>query len=179
MTCWKTVNVTKEIGQNRLLLLSILTAILAFIVLYMPFSIVFQHIQLAEPPFASVVISLFLLPIMHKLIHVAPILFTNKTIHLKWKVKYKVIVSLRAQMESTLSKKTSILSIIAPTLIITLPLIILAYYIPAYHPILLFMAAIHIGMSLHDWLTLFSILRAPKKSVIEKSQNEFDILVRD
>ncbi len=177
MTCWKTINITKEVGQNRLIMLSVFTGIVAFIVFYIPFSMIFQPIDLIEPPLFGVLISLFLLPLMHKLMHVGPLLFTDKEIRLQWNTKYRFILTLKIELNSTLSKKTSVLSMLAPSIVITIPLIITAFFIPEYYPILLMLASVHIGISLHDWLTLISLVYAPKKSIIEKSENEFDILV--
>ncbi|GAA0471171.1 DUF3267 domain-containing protein [Alkalibacillus silvisoli] len=178
MTCWKTVNISKEFGQNRLLILSIFLGIISFIVLFIPFSILHQNVLLHDPVFWQVLLGLLILPILHKLAHAFPIAFTRKEFKLKWYFKYKYIPLLKLNVRSSLSKRTSIIMILAPTLVITLPLLVGALAFPTFYPILIVFASIHIGISLTDWLILSFFIKAPKKCIVEKSKNNYDILVQ-
>ncbi|WP_035512596.1 DUF3267 domain-containing protein [Halalkalibacillus halophilus] len=178
MTCWKSFNLTKEFGQNRLRILSVFTAILSFIILFVPFSIMFQHVEIHEPGLWKILIALFILPMLHKLAHVFPTIFTNKDVHLRWAFKYKYIPFLRLKVKSSLSKRTSIIMTLAPTVMITIPLLIGAIVFPTFYPILIILTAIHIGISLSDWLILSYFVQAPKQCVVEKSKNNYDILIQ-
>ncbi|MDQ0351668.1 magnesium-transporting ATPase (P-type) [Alkalibacillus filiformis] len=178
MTCWKTLNISREYGQHRLTILSIFLGIISFIVLYIPFSILHQNAILHDPALWQVMLGLLTLPILHKLAHAFPITFTSKEFKLKWYFKYRYIPLLKLKVRSSLSKRTSIIMMLAPTVVITVPLLIGATVFPMFYPILIVFASIHIGISLTDWLILSFFIKAPKKCIVEKTKNNYDILVQ-
>ncbi|WP_188207054.1 DUF3267 domain-containing protein [Alkalibacillus aidingensis] len=178
MTCWRTININKEVGQNRLTILSIFLGIISFIILFIPFSIIHQNVTLHEPALWQVLLGVVVLPILHKLAHAFPITFTDKELELKWRLKFKYIPYLKIKIKSSLSKRTSIIMMLAPSVFISLPLLLGALLFPMFYPILIVFASIHIGISLSDWLILSFFVKAPKKCIVEKSKNNYDILVQ-
>ncbi|MET3683522.1 hypothetical protein ABID56_001617 [Alkalibacillus flavidus] len=178
MTCWKTINISKEFGQNRLKIMSVFLGIMSFIVLFIPFSLLHHSVPLHDPALWQVLLGLITLPILHKLAHALPITFTSKEFKLNWYFKYRYMPFLKIKMRSSLSKRTSIIMMVAPTVVLTLPLLVLANVFPSYYPILIVFTSIHIGISLTDWLMLSFFIRAPKKCIVEKSKHNYDILVR-
>ncbi|GEL78395.1 DUF3267 domain-containing protein [Tenuibacillus multivorans] len=178
MTCWKTINITKELGYNRLIILSTLLGISTFILMYVPFSIIYQGVNIKAPSIYIVLSSLVLIPVLHKLAHAIPLLFTDKEFQFRWGFKNKYIPNLKIMMKSSLSKRTSIIMMLAPTIFITLPLMLALIAIPVYYPVVILCLALNIGMSLQDFIVLAYFARAPKNSVIEKSREDYDILVQ-
>ncbi|MFD2639272.1 DUF3267 domain-containing protein [Piscibacillus salipiscarius] len=178
MTCWKSINVTKELGYNRLVILSTLLGLVTFLIMYVPFSIIYSGVTIKAPSIYIVLSSLILIPILHKLTHAIPIMFTDKEFHFRWIIKYKYIPFLKIQMKSNLSKRTSIITMLAPTLMITLPLMLALIGFPVYFPIIILCLALNIGISLRDWIALGYFAKAPRHSVIEKSKENYDILIK-
>ncbi|WP_411955010.1 DUF3267 domain-containing protein [Alkalibacillus sp. S2W] len=178
MTCWKTINISREFGHNRLKILSVFFSIMSFIVLFVPFSIIHHNVSLHEPALWQVLLGLLTLPILHKLAHAFPLTFTSKEFTLKWYFKYRYIPMLKFKMRSSLSKRTSIIMMLAPTIVLTLPLLAGAIVLPTFYPILIVFTAIHLGISLTDWLMLSFFIRAPKQCIVEKSKHNYDILVQ-
>ncbi|TFB22095.1 DUF3267 domain-containing protein [Filobacillus milosensis] len=178
MTCWKSINVTKELGYNRLVILSTLLGITTFMFMYVPFSIIYQGVTIEAPSIYIVLSSLILLPVLHKLAHAIPLLFTDKEFQFRWSFKYRYFPMLKIKMKSSLSKRTSILTMVAPSLFITLPLMLALVGFPMYFPILILCLALNIGVSLPDWIALAYFTKAPKNSVIEKSRENYDILIK-
>lgn len=68
MHCWKSININKEIGNNRIFIFSTLLGILSFIFLYLPFSMLHQSVAINELEFLTVFITITLLPLLHRLI---------------------------------------------------------------------------------------------------------------
>ncbi|SEP80572.1 DUF3267 domain-containing protein [Piscibacillus halophilus] len=178
MTCWKSINVSKELGYNRLVILSTLLGLTTFLFMYVPFSIIYSGVTIKAPSIYIVLSSLILIPLLHKLTHAIPIMFTDKEFHFRWGFKYKYIPILRIQMKSSLSKRTSILTMLAPTLKITVPLMLALIGFPMYFPIIILCLALNIGISLQDLIALGYFVKAPRNSIIEKSQENYDILIK-
>ncbi|PKR78271.1 hypothetical protein CEY16_00490 [Halalkalibacillus sediminis] len=178
MTCWKTVNISRELGHNRLAILSVLVGILSFSVLYVPFSIIYKGVTIFEPSIYHVMIGLLLIPVLHKLGHAIPILFTDREFYFKWSFKYQYLPMLKIRVRSNLSKRTSILMVLAPSLFLTVPLLFAATVFPTLYPLLLLFTAINIAISVEDWYTLAFFIKAPKKCVVTKTKNNYDILIQ-
>lgn len=168
----------KEIGYNRLVILSTLLGITTLLFMYVPFSIIYQGVTIKTPSIYMVLSSLILLPLLHKMAHAIPLLFTDREFQFRWSFKYKYFPILKIKIKSSLSKKTSIITMLAPTLLITMPLMVALIGFPMYFPIIILCLSINIGISLPDWIALAYFVRAPKNSIIEKSKENYDILIK-
>lgn len=179
MNCWKTVNINKEFGINRVYLMSFLTGLLSFLVLYLPFSILHGTHDVRDHGFLPLLVILFFLPSMHRLMHILPLLLFYKRIRVKFKIKNRFTPTFSYQCKSKLSKQTSILIAIAPTFFITLPALMMSVVFPGYFAYLVIFASVNIGLSFSDFLYLNQFIRAPRKCVIENAKEGYDILVRN
>lgn len=179
MICWKSINLSKEFGLNRLYLISFLIGLVAFILLYVPFSIMNRSVEMDEAGFIPFIITILLLPAIRSCAHLLPLVMLKKQVKPFNRAKNKIIRDLSYSTKRHLSKDISLLVAIAPTILITIPAIIAAYIFPSFSVYILMFASFHIGLSTIDFLYIAHIMKAPKQSVIENRHDGFDILVKE
>ncbi|RWZ55228.1 DUF3267 domain-containing protein [Halobacillus fulvus] len=178
MNCWKTVNINKEFGLNRVYFLSFLTGLLSFILLYLPVSMFHGTHDMNDHGFLPLLIILFFLPSMHRLMHILPLAMVYKKFHVQFKFRKRIIPTFTYQCKSKLSKKTSIMMALSPTFLITVPALVASSVFPNYYAYFIIFAAVNIGLSFSDFLYLNYFAKAPKKCIIENAKEGYDILVR-
>ncbi|WP_240339760.1 DUF3267 domain-containing protein [Halobacillus ihumii] len=178
MNCWKSVNINKEFGFNRVCLLSLLTGLMSFLVIYLPLSIIHKTTQMIDLGFIPLLIGLFLLPAIHRLMHILPLVLLYKRVRVTFKFRNRITPTFTYQCTSKLSKQTSIIMAMAPTLLITVPALMMSVIFPGYFAYLVIFAAVNIGLSLPDFLYLNQFARAPRRCVIANSKNGYDILIQ-
>lgn len=178
MNCWKSINFTKEFGVNRLYFLSFLIGLMSFVFLFVPFSSIQGTTHVNEfgiIPFLGLVI---LLPTIHSFMHILPLIMMNKRTKIYFNLKKSMIPTCKYHPKTFLSKTTSLMMAIAPTLFITLPGIVASLVFTDYYVYILLLTAIHIGASFTDYLYIVHVIKAPKRAFIEKENEGFAILVR-
>ncbi|MFD1017754.1 DUF3267 domain-containing protein [Thalassobacillus hwangdonensis] len=178
MNCWKTVNIDKDFGLNRIYLISFLTGLLSFLMLYIPYSIFHGAHDVKDHGFLPLVVILFFLPILHRMMHLLPLILTYKKVKVKWKFKRRLYPTFHYRCHSKLSKRTSILMALAPTLFITLPSLSMGYVFPNYFAYFVLFASVNIGLSFPDFLYINHFMRAPKQCIIENAKDGYDILIQ-
>ncbi|WP_082234715.1 DUF3267 domain-containing protein [Halobacillus massiliensis] len=178
MNCWKSINIQKEFGLNRVYLMSFLTALLSFLILYLPFSIIHGTHDVKDHGFLPLLIILFFLPAIHRLMHILPLILFYKKIKVQFRSKNRLTPTFSYQCKSKLSKQVSIIMALAPTLLITLPALMMGYVFPSYFAYLIIFASVNIGLSFTDFLYLNQFMRAPRRCVIENAKGGYDILIR-
>lgn len=177
MNCWKSVNVQREVGMNRIYLLSFLVGVLSFIFLFLPFAAIHQGYTLKDQGIFPLLIGLTLLPIVHKIVHFIPLLVTKRTFKLKCrfnKMKFPIISVLS---KASMSKRTSIITLLAPTVFLTLPGLIASYLYIDYFAYFLIFSSVNIGISYTDFIYTGKFIRAPRKCIVENDGTGYDILV--
>ncbi len=177
MNCWKTVNLEREVGINRIYIFSFLNGFLSFIFLFIPFSIFHQTSNMKDHGIFPFIVSLILLPFAHKLFHYVPLLLTNRSFKIKWRINKRKFPMISILSTAKMSKLTSIISLLSPTLFITLPCLIASYLFPNYFAYFLIYASINIGLSSTDYIYMIRFLRAPKKCIVENDGSSYDILI--
>ncbi|MDC3425625.1 DUF3267 domain-containing protein [Aquibacillus sp. 3ASR75-11] len=177
MNCWKTVNVSREFGLNRIYMISFLLGLLSFVFLYLPLSMIHQSSNQQEYGLLPLLLGLLLLPALHKLMHIVPLILANKRLKIKWKIKMGLLPIFSYRSKSRLSKKTSVLSLLAPTMLITLPGLVTSFVYPDYFAYILLFSCVNIGMSFTDYLYAYHVIKAPRRCIIENANDEFDILI--
>lgn len=178
MNCWKTVNITKQVGFHRVFILSILFGLFGFILLYLPLSIIHRTPVMEDYGLLPLMFGFAFMPLVHKLMHILPLLCTNRQFKLEWKIKKRVFPDFKVCQNTKTSKPILILALLAPTLFLTLPLIIASYAIPSFYAYFLLFASINLGLSYVDFLYVNHVLKAPKKCVIANADQGYDILIQ-
>ncbi|MCD8511191.1 MAG: DUF3267 domain-containing protein [Bacillus sp. (in: Bacteria)] len=117
---------------------------------------------------------LAIIPI-HILLHCIPV----------WILGKKATVSVRKQwpyanfsMRETMPKHLLIISIAFPVVTVTVIAIIISVIMPEWMHYMAMIAAINMGLSVHDLLYLNQLKAAPKRSVIEEFENGYHVLYK-
>ncbi|MFU0788668.1 DUF3267 domain-containing protein [Cerasibacillus sp. JNUCC 74] len=182
MNCWKSINLTKEFGRNRLFIVSSLIALSAFIFLYVLISMLQgASTKVSEAGMVPFLLLLVLLPTIHSCMHILPLIMMNKRIKIIFKLKNKCFPVFYYYTKYHLTKKAYTLVAIAPTILLIIPGVVASYYFNHYTVYILLLTSIHIGLAFMDLLNICYLWRAPKQSLIENKgeENGFDILIRD
>lgn len=177
LNCWKSFNITKDLGSNRIYILSLMLGVLSFIFLYLPFAMIHQNHQVKDHGMLPVAIALFLLPTIHKLMHMIPLVLLHKRIRVRWKLKKGFLPTFSYRTFSSLSKRTSIIMALAPTLLLTIPGLITSYVFPGYYAYIILFTSVNIGLSFTDFICVRQFVRAPKQCIIENVKDGYDILI--
>lgn len=177
MNCWKTVNMNKEYGQERIYFVSMLVGLLMFMLLYVPISI-FHHYALADDDaFLPFAVALLLLPTIHSSLHVLSCLVLGRSIRIIPKRKFQVIPMFYFCTKSHESKMMSVLIAMAPTIFLTLPGLAASFMFKDVYVFILILTAANIGLSLKDFIYAAHLLRAPKRCRISNRVSSLDILI--
>lgn len=177
MNCWKSINLEKHYGLKRINLISCFIGLIAFILLYVPFSMLHLDERVREVGILLFIIAFVLLPTIHSLMHILPLIIMNRRINLKITRK-KGLPFITFYTVSHISKQNYILSLIMPSLVITIPSLIVAIIFPTIYVYALLIAAVNIGLSFLDFLTFRHLWRAPNNSYIENGEDGFNILLK-
>lgn len=177
MNCWKTINLQKDVGQNRILFLSIITMIFVFILTYLPINLLLPNIHLKDEHFfLFVVLFISLMPI-HKLCHALPLLFSGNRVSVKFK-QYYLIPVLEVKACNSIKKGNMILSLLFPFIFMTAILCLVSIYFTPYVHYICIAMAFHIGLCVPDFIFLKQLLFAPKMSLIEEYEDGYEVLIK-
>ena len=178
MNCWKTINISRDIGTQRMTFISMLIMLISFVVLYLLLSILNSSVHLSADGIFLFILSLFLTEPFHKFLHAVPDLLLLKKVKFKIELKFKIFPSLHVIYGQNLSRTLSILSYLLPTFFITIPLIIASFYYPTHMHYFIIIASYNIGLSIPDYIYVFLCLKAPRRCIIENNSHGLDILIR-
>lgn len=177
MNCWKTINLSRDLGNQRLMVVSFLVMLAAFIMIYVPLSIIYESIHLNDDYLYLFIICLILIIPMHLICHALPAWTTGQRIKIKISFKSVIFPIFNIEYNHSLTRNLKIVSFLAPTLLITCPLLFFSIIYPQYMHYLSIGAAINIGLSVTDIIYLMILIKAPKKSIVEHTKYSFDILI--
>ncbi|WP_010093723.1 DUF3267 domain-containing protein [Ornithinibacillus scapharcae] len=177
MNCWKSINLDKHYGLKRINLISCFIGLIAFILLYVPFSMLHLDKQVQQVGILVFIIAIVLLPTLHSFMHILPLIIMNRRINLKITRK-KVLPIFTFYIVSHISKKNYIISLIMPSLLITIPCIVAGIIFPMVYVYALLIAAVNIGLSFLDFLTIRHLWKAPNNAYVENGEEGFDILLK-
>ncbi|WP_249870176.1 DUF3267 domain-containing protein [Oceanobacillus saliphilus] len=178
MNCWKSINITKEIGQTRLVLISSIIGILSFLLLYVPISLFHGTTQINDAGILPLLIGLIMLPSLHSFMNILPLFFMRKRIKIYFTSKVKWYPTFHYYTKTHLSKTESLLVGFAPTLLITIPGLAASFIFTDFYGYILIFTCIHIGITVIDFLFLQHVIKAPKKAFIQNVHDGFDILLK-
>ncbi|WP_102347457.1 DUF3267 domain-containing protein [Bacillus sp. Marseille-P3661] len=177
MICWKTINLSRDFGNHRLISISIIIMFLSFIIMYVPLSIINENIHLNDNGLPLFLIGLFIMIPVHIICHAIPAWITSKKTKIRLSFGFMFMPTFQIQYLDSMGKFIKVLSILSPTLFITVPLVSASILFPVYMHYLLILAAYNIGLSLTDYIYLKHLIKAPKKCQIDQTNDTFDILI--
>ncbi|WP_058308263.1 DUF3267 domain-containing protein [Gracilibacillus massiliensis] len=177
MNCWDSINLTKQLGFYRSIIMSFIFGLLSFILLYVPFTLIHKDALVKDHGIIPLTLGIAILPLIHKIIRIIPLKCMNKKIKLKWKWEKKVFPNFDLCENSHTTKPILLIALLLPTVIITIPCIIGGYFLPSYYPYFLLAGAINLSLSYIDILYIRHLWRAPKRCVISNDEKGYDILI--
>jgi hypothetical protein len=178
MTCWKTINLSKDYGFHRLFFLSFLIAIMAFIVLFLSLQLFFHSKPLEDNGLLYVMLVALLLVPGHQIIHIFALKMVGKKVKTKIKRRglFPIITIKHCEL---LSKPVALLTILAPIMFFSIILLTFSILYPAYIHYVSILVAINIGICVSDLLYSYQILKAPRKCMLEENNGGYDIILHE
>ncbi|GGH88096.1 asparagine N-glycosylation enzyme membrane subunit Stt3 [Pullulanibacillus pueri] len=178
MNCWKSFNITKDLGSLKLTIFSILGLISFYIVFNLSFHREASHNDLSLLNVITFIVLLMLILPIHKLLHGAPIWLAGKKADLviernRW---FPIVY---CQIKGPISKYLAIISLGCPAIVVTFIMILLALIFPSQMNEYAFIGAINFGLSVFDILYLLHLFSAPTHAFIEDDRDCCRILIKE
>lgn len=177
MTCWKTINLSRDIGLNRIIFISMITMILAFILTYLPINLLYPKVHLKDGHFLLFIFLLISMVPFHKFLHTLPLLISGSRVSINIKF-YHLLPSIQLRACQGIKKHCMIFSLLTPFLSFTLFFLFGCLYFPTYMHYFSIAMAFHLGLCVPDFLFLKQLLLAPKTCFIEEFEDGYEILVQ-
>ncbi|MGN8644678.1 DUF3267 domain-containing protein [Gracilibacillus sp. HCP3S3_G5_1] len=177
MNCWDSINIFKQLGFYRSIILSFLFGLLSFIFLYLPFTFIHNDAVVKDHGLIPLLFGLMILPLLHKALRILPLKFTNKNLKIKWRLEKKIFPNFDVCNHTKTTKPTLLLALLTPTILITIPCVIMSNFFPPYYPYFLLIGAVNLSLSYIDFLYIRQLWKAPKKCVISNEGKGYDILI--
>ncbi|WP_163537137.1 DUF3267 domain-containing protein [Gracilibacillus sp. YIM 98692] len=178
MNCWDSINVMKQLGFYRSIILSLLFGLLSFILLYLPASLIHGDSVVRDHGVIPLAIGLALLPLIHKALHILPLKCFYKHLKIEWFIQRRIFPDFKVCENTKTSKPVLLAALIAPTIFITIPCITGGYMLEGYYPYFLLFASVNLSLSYIDFIYVRHLMRAPKKCVISNDGQGYDILIQ-
>ena len=175
MHCWKTINVKKQYGFDRIFMLSSLLVVTVFAFFYVLLEILNDN-HLTDERFAVFLISFILLYPVHKSLHFIPLIRYRNRIHFSIKKHINFMPILSIRIKEPVPKMRFLCALLAPFLILNSILIAGAFLYPAFGHYFTMLLAYHCGLCLIDLLYIKNLARSPKKALIEETETGYEIL---
>lgn len=176
MHCWKTINVQKQYGHDRIFLFSMIFVFAVFSCFYISIN-VFRHGPISDALFPLFLTGVLIIYPLHKLLHFIPV--AGQRHHLRYSVikRFGFIPTLNMRIHEPIMKSRYMVSLILPFIIINSALIVGAIMFPSYRHYFTILLAYHCGLCLIDLLYFKHLLKTPKKALIEETEKGFEILI--
>lgn len=176
MHCWKTINVKKQYGFDRIFMLSSLIGIAVFSLFYVLLEILHDN-RLSDERFLVFLSSFMLLYPIHKSFHLIPLLRYRSRIKLSIKTQFGFLPLLSIRIKEPVPKIHFLTALLAPFIIINTLLMTGAFMLPAFGHYFTMLLAYHCGLCLIDLLYIKNLARSPKKAYIEETETGYEILL--
>lgn len=177
LNCWKTINYTKQYGPQRLFIISLMTMLIAFIILYMAMSHLLVPTTLYDNHFAVLVCGLLLMYPLHKFLHFLPIAHLGAKVKKKIEWKFGIYPIIEIRVHEPIAKILFLVALLMPLFVITALLSLSYLLFEHYVHYITILMAYQIGLSVPDILHASNIIRAPRNAYIEENEDGFEILV--
>lgn len=176
MHCWKTINVNKQYGLDRLYLLAALMSLGVFMGFYIMLNIIYTD-PLSDQYFLFFILAIVAIYPLHKLLHFLPLIGCRKNIKLIVKKQWKTVPMISLHIKEPVPKIRFIFTLITPFLIMNTVIIITSLLYPAYSHYFAMLLAYHCGLCLTDLIYIRNLAHSPKDALIEETDTGFEILV--
>ncbi|WP_445486572.1 DUF3267 domain-containing protein [Niallia sp. 03133] len=177
MNCWKTINLQKQYGLQRLFIISSLTMIMTFLFLYVPITTFFAQNNLNGNHFILFLLCMFFIYPIHKLLHLLPLLSLGNKIEKTFDIQYRFLPLIYIRANEPIRKFHFLISSITPFIVINVFLIACCFLFTHYVHYFLILFAYHFGICVPDAVRMKNLWRSPSKCYVEENEDGFEILV--
>ncbi|GEK33488.1 DUF3267 domain-containing protein [Kurthia sibirica] len=176
MHCWKTINVQKLYGHDRIFLLSMIVVFAVFSFFYIAIN-VFINGPISDSMFPLFLVLFLMTYPMHKLLHFLPVARFKKHLRYDLIFRFGLIPTLNMRIHEPIVKSRYMLSLMMPFIVINSAFIVCAMTMPTYRHYFTILLAYHSGLCLIDLLYVKHLLKTPKKALIEETAKGFEVLI--
>ncbi len=176
MHCWKTINLEKNIGYDRVFLMSFFIMMIVFSVIYVPVNLLFSQ-NLYDNHFILFIIGIVSLYPLHKLFHFLPILSYLKHVKYTWRRRLGFIPLFSICVHIPIPKYRFITALIFPFVVINSLLLLGCAYFPHYAHYFTILLAYHSGICATDFIYTKYLLTSPRHAMIEENDEGYEILI--
>lgn len=176
MHCWKTINLKKQYGFDRLFMISALFGIAVFMTAYIGLTIIYAT-PLSDQYFLFFIMALLGIYPLHKLLHFLPLIGCHKSLKFIIRKQMKVCPAISLHINEPVPKIRFLLSLATPFLVLNTVLVTLSVLYPAFTHYFAMLLAYHCALCLTDIIYLRNLARSPKYALIEETDTGFEILV--
>lgn len=174
--CWKTINVKKQYGLERLFLLSSLLVIIVFSFAYVLLGIIDQTHK-SDDYFLLFILAFLSIYPLHKLFHFIPLYRYRDKVRLINKRQFGFLPVVSVRVVEPINKTRFIFSLLAPFIFINGILIVGALFVPIFSHYFTILFAYHCGICLIDLIYVKHLSKSPKSAFIEETEAGYEILI--
>jgi len=176
MHCWKTINVKKQYGSDRLFFISALIGAAVFTSYYMLLAIAYAE-PLSDQNFMLFMIGMLAIYPVHKLLHLVPLFGSRKCLKISIRKQLKLCPTISLYIKEPVRKSRFMLSLVLPFSAINTTIVVLSISWPAYSHYFAILLAYHSALCVTDLIYMRNLARSPRHALIEESDTGFEILV--
>lgn len=176
MNIWKIINVDRDYGTTRIILLSVLTGVLTFSFTYVLFGLIRQITYTDEAIYWFILGALFIYP-AHKLVHYLCLIDYTNNMKLKLRFKFNFYPILHIKIKKLVPKYRYLFSLIAPFIFLNCLFASGALLTPQFAHYFSIYIGIHCTMCLIDLLNVKYMIKAPHRACIEETPKGYEVLV--
>lgn len=176
MHCWKTVNLKKQYGFDRLFFMSALIGAAVFTSYYMLLAITYAD-PLSDQNFLLFVVGMLAIYPVHKLLHLVPLFGSRKCLKISIRKQLKLCPTISLYIKDPVQKSRFMLALVMPFVVINGIIIVLSIMWPAYSHYFAILLAYHSALCVTDLIYMRKLARSPRHALIEETDTGFEILV--
>ncbi|MEH6943547.1 DUF3267 domain-containing protein [Bacillus sp. JJ722] len=177
MNCWKSINLNRQYGNHKIFILSLLTMLLSFIIIYTFISTGIASDRFNDNHIVFFLLIIFFMYPLHKILHLLPLLFVRNKIKIQ-NQPFMFVPLVTIKIVEPISKWLFIVTLITPFIVLTNLLLLYTFMFPFDAHYLTVLLSLHIGMCVSDFITLKNILYSPPKCLIEEFEDDIRLLIR-
>lgn len=176
MHCWKIVNVDRDFGTTRIVLLSVILFILSFSFCYVSLSLN-RTISYTDAYFGYFLGALFGIYPLHKFFHFLLLIDYSKHMKLKIKLRFLSLPFIHLKVNRFVPKYRYISSLLSPFILLNGLLLYFATLLPLYTHYVSILIGANCLFCLIDLLNVKGMIRAPHNAIIEETPKGYEVLV--
>lgn len=176
--CWKTINVKKQYGLERMFILSSLVVIMVFSFAYALLGII-NDTHKSDDYFLIFVLAILALYPFHKLFHFIPMFSHRDKIKFIVVYQFRFIPILHLRIIEPIQKTRFLFILLAPFIFVNALLVIGALAIPSFAHYFTILFAYHCGICLIDIIYVKNLSKSPKSALIEETDAGYEILIAE